>query len=154
MSTEALPTSGLLLHLGAGTCTELPGYLEQSCRIVLVEADPAVAEALRGKVARHPLVSVIQGAVAAQSAEAVFYRYNLPGAASLHRASGLSELYPGLQLRESLPVVTEAAAALVRSLGLDDAGGNVLVVDLPGDKVTVELTPYDLSRARIVFRAK
>ena len=25
---------------------------------------------------------------------------------------------------------------------------------LPGDKVTVEMTPYDLSRARIVFRAK
>ena len=25
---------------------------------------------------------------------------------------------------------------------------------LPGDKVTVQLTPYDLSRARLVFRAK
>ena len=25
---------------------------------------------------------------------------------------------------------------------------------LPGDKVTVELTPYDLSKARIVVRAK
>jgi len=25
---------------------------------------------------------------------------------------------------------------------------------LPGDKVTVELTPYDLTRARIVYRAK
>ncbi len=25
---------------------------------------------------------------------------------------------------------------------------------LPGDKVTVELTPYDLPRGRIVFRAK
>lgn len=25
---------------------------------------------------------------------------------------------------------------------------------LPGDKVTVELTPYDLSRGRIVFRTK
>ena len=25
---------------------------------------------------------------------------------------------------------------------------------LPGDKVTVELTPYDLSRARIVYRAR
>ena len=25
---------------------------------------------------------------------------------------------------------------------------------LPGDKVTVQLTPYDISRARIVFRAK
>ena len=24
----------------------------------------------------------------------------------------------------------------------------------PGDKVTVEMTPYDLSRARIVFRTK
>jgi translation initiation factor IF-1 len=25
---------------------------------------------------------------------------------------------------------------------------------LPGDRVTVELTPYDLSRGRIVYRAK
>jgi translation initiation factor IF-1 len=25
---------------------------------------------------------------------------------------------------------------------------------LPGDKVTVELTPYDLTRARIIYRAK
>jgi len=25
---------------------------------------------------------------------------------------------------------------------------------LPGDKVTVEMTPYDLSRARITFREK
>ena len=25
---------------------------------------------------------------------------------------------------------------------------------LPGDKVTVEMTPYDLTKARIVFRAK
>jgi translation initiation factor IF-1 len=25
---------------------------------------------------------------------------------------------------------------------------------LPGDKVTVELTPYNLTRGRIVFRAK
>jgi translation initiation factor IF-1 len=25
---------------------------------------------------------------------------------------------------------------------------------LPGDKVKVELTPYDLTRARIVFRTK
>lgn len=25
---------------------------------------------------------------------------------------------------------------------------------LPGDKVTVELTPYDLTRGRIVYRAK
>ena len=25
---------------------------------------------------------------------------------------------------------------------------------LPGDKVTVEMTPYDLNKGRIVFRAK
>lgn len=25
---------------------------------------------------------------------------------------------------------------------------------LPGDKVTVEITPYDLSKARIIFRVK
>jgi len=32
--------------------------------------------------------------------------------------------------------------------------GCITSESLPGDKVTVELTPYDLSRARIVFRAK
>lgn len=25
---------------------------------------------------------------------------------------------------------------------------------LPGDKVTVEMTPYDLTRARVIFRAR
>jgi len=25
---------------------------------------------------------------------------------------------------------------------------------LPGDKVTVEMTPYDLTKARIIFRVK
>ena len=40
------------------------------------------------------------------------------------------------------------------SIGLILGGGVDIKRFLPGDKVTVELTPYDLSRARIVFRAK
>ena len=43
---------------------------------------------------------------------------------------------------------------LVVVLSGKDKGRQGTVLAIDGDKVTVELTPYDLSRARIVFRAK
>jgi translation initiation factor IF-1 len=39
-------------------------------------------------------------------------------------------------------------------MGLFPENAHALHPILPGDKVTVQLTPYDLTKARIVFRAK
>ena len=74
----------------------------------------------------------------------------------------------GKEVIEVMGIVTEALPnATFRVKLLDEAHANHSVLAhisgrmrvnhiriLPGDKVTVELTPYDLSRARIVFRTK
>ena len=66
--------------------------------------------------------------------------------------------------REGEGVITEALSNAMFRVELEN--GHVITAHisgkmrmnyiriLPGDKVTVELTPYDLSRARIVFRTK
>ena len=43
-----------------------------------------------------------------------------------------------------------AAAAVAEELGLDSYYASLL----PGDKVTVEMSPYDLSKGRITWRSK
>ncbi|MDF3006783.1 MAG: infA [Enterobacter kobei] len=40
-----------------------------------------------------------------------------------------------------------------KNFGSDTPGKNYIRI-LTGDKVTVELTPYDLSKGRIVFRSR
>ena len=50
---------------------------------------------------------------------------------------------------KAAPVPAEVIIPLSQHIG---APNEVLVS--PGDKVTVELTPYDLTKGRIVFRAK
>ena len=58
------------------------------------------------------------------------------------------EALPGTQFRVRLDNGHEVLAYLAGKMRKH------YIRILPGDKVTVELTPYDLSRARIVFRAK
>ena len=58
---------------------------------------------------------------------------------------------------ESLPNTTFKVCLEIGHVVLGHISGKMrmhYIRILPGDKVTVELTPYDLSRARIVFRAK
>ena len=58
---------------------------------------------------------------------------------------------------ESLPNATFHVRLENGHMVLGHISGKMRMHDiriLPGDKVTVELTPYDLSRARIVFRSK
>ena len=58
------------------------------------------------------------------------------------------ELLPNTMFRVELPNRHRVLAHISGKMRLH------FIRILPGDKVTVELTPYDLSRARIVFRAK
>ena len=61
------------------------------------------------------------------------------------------------EVAETLPNATFRVKLENGHMVLGHISGKMRMNDikiLPGDKVTVELTPYDLSRARIVFRAK
>ena len=61
------------------------------------------------------------------------------------------------EIVESLPNATFRVKLENGVIVLGHISGNMrmhYIRILPSDKVTVELTPYDLSRARIVFRAK
>ena len=61
------------------------------------------------------------------------------------------------EVLETLPNATFRVKLENRHVVLGHISGKMrmhYIKILPGDKVTVDLTPYDLSRARIIFRAK
>lgn len=127
-----------ILHLGAGRCSRLEDYLAlMPKRVLLVEADPQLAQELKSRTAHLPQIQVQCAAVAGSPGRATLYRYNLPYAGSLHPASGLLEFYPGLKETGRSEMETAAAAALVEPLHLQLQHANRLVVDIPGEELPV-----------------
>lgn len=126
-----------IVHLGAGRCSELDEYLEEAERIILVEADPELADALRKRAKDMPQVNVCEAAVASAEGPATFYRYNLPELSSLRPATGLMELFPGLKLVKQQLVDTRRATDLVAEFTISDDKKNTLVIDLPGEELSV-----------------
>ncbi|MBA1445494.1 MAG: hypothetical protein M3H12_16335 [Chromatiales bacterium] len=62
-----------IVHMGAGRCSELDDYLAaKPAHLLLVEADPQLAEALQARTTNHPQVEVINRVVAAQPGPATF----------------------------------------------------------------------------------
>lgn len=127
-----------LIHLGAGQCSELDSHLAlQPKRLILVEADPYLAEALQSRVGNMPQVQMIHTAVAAHSGRSIFRRYSLPDVNSLYPATGLFEYLPGLKEVEQVHVETMSPASLIGPLQLNKDQENRLIVDLPGVELDV-----------------
>lgn len=125
-----------LVHLGAGRCSELDDYLTlQPQRVLLVEADPQLAEALQKRTVDLSQVQVVCAAVAGQPGEVTLHRYNLPEANSLHSASGLLDLFPGLKVLERRQLQAIGPATLLEALDLKIEQENRLVIDLPGEEL-------------------
>jgi FkbM family methyltransferase len=128
----------VLVHMGAGRCRELDSHLAaKPKKVLLIEADPQLAEALEARTADLPHVQVTRAAVAGERRAAEFHRYNLPDAGSLQAASGLLELFPGLRTLERITVETISAPELIGPLRLDTAQENLLVVDVPAEELPV-----------------
>ena len=60
----------------------------------------------------------------------------------------VTQVLPGTMFRVALPNGHEVLAHISGKMRMH------FIKILPGDKVTVELSPYDLSRGRIVYRYK
>ncbi|MBL3589733.1 MAG: hypothetical protein JMN24_08060 [gamma proteobacterium endosymbiont of Lamellibrachia anaximandri] len=140
-NSQIWPTTdmGTIVHLGAGRCSELDDYLAaKPARLLLVEADPQLAKMLQVRSIDHPQVEVINRAVAAQPGPATFCRYNIPDVGSLHRATpGLLELFPGLKMVQELQIEALDPTPLLQPLQLQVEQRNRLIIDLPGEELTV-----------------
>jgi FkbM family methyltransferase len=137
-NTPYKPTIDTIVHLGAGRCSELDDYLaQQPRRLLLVEADPQLAEDLQNRTKDLESVQVSCAAIAGRPGPATFNRYNLPEFNSLHAASKLIELFPGLKTVEQLKVNAISPDSLLSLLKLNVEQKNLLIIDLPGEELPV-----------------
>jgi FkbM family methyltransferase len=138
MTTPNRPPIDTIVHLGAGRCSELDDYLaQQPHRLLLVEADPQLAEDLQNRTKGHESVQVSCAAISGQPGPATFNRYNLPEVNSLHAANKLIELFPGLKTVEQLKVNAISPDSLLSHLKLNVEQKNLLIIDLPGEELPV-----------------
>lgn len=127
---------GTIVHVGAGSGAVVADYATLAPqRAVLIEGDPDGAAALRTAAKDCAWAEVVECVVAAECAEAVWHRFNLPRFDGLHVPERLGAHYP--RLRELAPrtVDTSAFAALeVLNQPAREGAADVLVLDLPGQE--------------------
>ena len=127
-----------LVYMGAGSGSELNTLLAlQPQRLLLIEADPQLASALQARTATLKQIQVLNTAVSGHPGPAIFHRYNLPHAGSLHPASGLLELFPGLKTVGQLQMKSESPVTLLQPLQMVAEQENLLIIDLPGEELAV-----------------
>lgn len=127
-----------LIHLGVGRCSELDEHLaREPGLLVLVEADPQLAEDLERRLAGRDNAQVINAGVAAESGDRTYYRYNLPAVNGLRQATGLRAVYPGLRLIEERPIQALSIRQLLDSLNLAPDRSNSLIVELAGEEAAI-----------------
>lgn len=129
MTTSAFDT---IIHIGAATGAAVPDWLAAGAtRVILVEPNPAHHPALSNLAATCPQVEVIEAAIADRDGEGLLHVFNLARHSSLTRATGLTELLPGLRQVRLLPVPTLTPTTLFDRLApLTGAVG--LLLDAPG----------------------
>lgn len=128
-----LPSTRLdaLVHVGRCEAALMEAYrARRPRRLVIVDGTPG------RRPARAPLDGVewIEAAVSAAGGPGQWHRSNLRRIDGLLKPIEASPLYPGLRLRDAVPVETTAFGALIEQMRIADGPRrqNVLVLDLPG----------------------
>ena len=134
-----LADADAVVHMGAGGCTALSHYLAPATQrpVVLVEADPAVAQALERRVAEYPEVTVIAKAVSAEPGEQALHHYNLSRLNTLRPPTGLNRLYPGLKVLRTELVPTITAQAIFELPVLAEKQAVAVQIDCPGEEAVI-----------------
>ncbi len=148
---------GVVVHIGAGMASDLPIWLEAGAeRIILVEADPDIADRLRAATEAWPQVEVIEAAVSPNRKPRSFHRMNFPDLNALRQPAGLKSLFPGLKVLSQERVRPICPVGLIRSLNISGKGPNLLLVEAPGESLGILralgkaglLTSFDMIRAQ------
>ncbi|OXY82119.1 hypothetical protein [Oceanimonas doudoroffii] len=125
-----------LVHIGAGNGSQLPQYEAMApVRLVLIEPLPSHAKALRQATANLANTEVWELAVSCiPSSEAKLTEYNLASASSLHPATGLNGLFPGIKVVQQHSVTTISPQTLIERLQLDPKQHNQLLIEANGEE--------------------
>ena len=129
-------TIGHVLQIGAGRGADLDQWRKLgAATVTLVEADPLHAAALRAL--EGPGVNVLLRAISADPERQCFYRANHAALSSLRVSTGLSELYPGIQIATKLDIEPLDPAELVAGIGVEPDVSNLLVLDAAGESLGI-----------------
>lgn len=137
MNTPSIHT---LVHIGAGNGGQLPLYEKLNLsRVILIEPLPGQARYLRQSTANMPNTEVWELAISCEhhNQSATLTEYNLAQASSLHDATGLLELYPGIKVVQQHQVATITPAALIERLQLPTEQQHQLVVEANGEETAI-----------------
>ncbi|MHA6964312.1 hypothetical protein [Zobellella denitrificans] len=129
-----------LVHIGAGAGNQLAEYQRLKLqKLVLIEPLPTQAKELRRLTADMPNAEVWELAVSCQANNqpATLTEYNLAQASSLHPATGLSQLFPGIKAVQQHQVTTITPQTLIERLQLNPEQTNQLVVEANGEELAI-----------------
>lgn len=127
-----------IVHIGCGPYAGLEDYAPlESKHLLLVEADPEAFAELAERHAGSESVTLVQALVRGGVGEAAFHRYSLPMLNSPLGIGRLREIYPRVELLETLPMQATALAALLSERAPALGERNLLVLDIPGQEAAV-----------------
>lgn len=131
---EASGKIGTVLVVGAGQGADLASLRRLGARrLVLVEADPRLADMLVQRIDAGRGEEVLSLAVTAGAdRQADLHLVSLSRHSSLLAPEGLFDYFPNLQVTEVRQVPARSLTDLVQGLDLDDAANHLLVLDVPG----------------------
>lgn len=143
--------AGAVVHIGAGMRQDAGAYLAAGAhRVVIVEADPLAAQALRHRHLGDARVEVVSAAVTGDERGASLYQYNLDDLQTLSLVRHPSVRWPGLRQVCRTEVASISFGELMRQLQLEE-GGHWLVIDAPNQGEFV-LRPFaTFHQARQLF---
>ncbi|WP_342804835.1 hypothetical protein [Alteromonas sp. M12] len=113
MASKKNVMNEVLIWLGAGQIEAPSLNFDKFDEVVLVEARLEQVAALRKRFSNNDKVKIIHGVVSDKAQKSDFSRYSLGEYSALSSASGLKELFPGLELIELEKVETQCATDIL-----------------------------------------
>ncbi|GEM_PF-1971608 len=138
VAAHQAPTLGHIVHIGAGLCDDLSDYLKDGATaVILVEPDPATAGLLREKTGTHSQVSVIEAAISNGEHGQLLNRFSFADLNSLRTPTGLTQIFPALEVLSQEPVKIQNPVELMQGLNLSETDDNMLVIEAPGEAMDI-----------------
>jgi hypothetical protein len=127
-----------ILHIGPGPYLQIEDYAPVQARhLILVEADPDAFVALTGRFSENTEVTVLNTLVQPREGDTLFHRYNLPLLNSPMGLGRIREIYPRVELLESVSLPARTLSALLEEQASRVGSRNLLILEIPGQESAI-----------------